>query len=121
MRHLWGFWFGAMISLALAVEAKPVTVRGVVVDSACAYIKDVKAKVDPECAAACARAGSPLIILADDGKLYLPIAEVMPATSQNPALLEFAGKRVVATGKVYERGGSRAIVLSKVEAEPAAK
>ena len=119
MRHLWGLGLAAMISLAVAAEPKPVTVRGVVVDSACAFVKDLKAKVDPECAAACARAGSPLIILADDGKLYLPIAEVMPATSQNPALLEFAGKRVVATGKVYERGGSRAIVLSKVEAEAA--
>jgi hypothetical protein len=41
----------------------------------------------------------------------------MPATSQNDKLLPFAGKRVVASGKVYERGGSKALLIEKIEAE----
>jgi hypothetical protein len=41
----------------------------------------------------------------------------MPATSQNEKPLPFAAQRLVASGKVYERGGSRALVIAKVEAE----
>jgi hypothetical protein len=41
----------------------------------------------------------------------------MPAEGQNERLMEFAGKRVVVTGKVYQRAGSRAIVIAKVQAE----
>ena len=105
----------------MAAEPKKATINGFVVDSACAFVKNLKNKVDANCAAACARAGSPLLIMADDGTLYWPIAEVMPAANQNPRLMEFAGKRVTATGKVYDRGGSRAIALDKVELEASAK
>jgi hypothetical protein len=35
---------------------------------------------------------------------------------QNKKLLPFAGKRVTATGKLYTRGGSTAIVIEKIEA-----
>ena len=108
-------------AVAMAAEPKKATVNGFVVDSACAFVKDLKNKVDANCAVACARAGSPLLIMADDGALYWPIAEVMPAANQNPRLMEFAGKRVAVSGKVYERGGSRAIAIEKIELEPSAK
>lgn len=70
-----------------------------------------------ECAQACAKAGSPLVILADNGSIYWPTTDAMPATSQNDKLLPFAGKRVVASGKEYERGGSKAQLIEKIEAE----
>jgi hypothetical protein len=99
-----------------AQDKAAATVKGYVLDSACAFVKNLKKPISPDCAVACAKAGSPLAILADDGKLYLPISNTMPATGQNEQLLKYAGQRVAATGRVYEKGGSRAIVIDKIEA-----
>lgn len=93
-----------MVASALAGgEGKSTTVKGYVLDSACAFIQDLKRPISTECALACAKAGSPLVILADDGTIYWPIPTAMPATSQNPLLMKFAGKKVTASGKVFER------------------
>ena len=35
----------------------------------------------------------------------------------NDRLLPFAGRKVTASGKVFERGGSSAIVIEKIEAQ----
>ena len=106
--------------LAVAVfaaedSAKSVTVKGYVLDSACAFTKGLKKPISSECAVACAKAGSPLVILAPGGTIYWPIADSTPSTSQNDKLLPFAGKQVTVSGKVFERGGSKAIVISKIE------
>jgi hypothetical protein len=106
--------------LAVAVfaaedSAKSVTVKGYVLDSACAFTKGLKKPISAECAVACAKAGSPLVILAPSGTIYWPIADTTPSTSQNDKLLPFAGKQVTVSGKVFERGGSKAIVISKIE------
>ena len=63
-----------------------------VLDSACAIIKGLKKPIRSACAVACARKGSPLAILLDNGALYWPIADTMPADGQNERLLPFAGK-----------------------------
>jgi len=97
------------------------TVQGYVIDSACTFIKNLKKPISPDCAVACAKVGSPLVIQSDDGVIYWPISGTMPATGQNERLMEFAGKKVVATGKIYSKGGSHAIVIEKVEAAPAGK
>lgn len=102
-------------------EGKPASVKGYVLDSACAFIKDLKKPVSKECALACAKAGSPLVILADDGTLYWPISESMPATGQNDRLLKFAGQKVVASGKVFDKGGSRALLIENIAAVPGGK
>lgn len=101
----------------LRAESRAATVKGYVIDSACTFTKGLKKPVSAECAQACAKAGSPLVILADNGSIYWPTTDAMPATSQNDKLLPFAGRRVVASGKVYERGGSKALVIEKIEAE----
>jgi hypothetical protein len=90
-------------------------VSGFVLDSACAFTKNLAKPISRECAVSCANAGSPLVILADDGTIYWPIADTIPATGQNAKLLPFAGQKVSARGKVYERGGSHAIVIEKLE------
>jgi len=94
---------------------KPITVKGYVLDSACAFTKGLKKPVSRECATACAKAGSPLVILTDDGTIYWPIVDTTPASGQNERLLPFAGQKVTATGKVFQRGGSSALVIEKVE------
>jgi hypothetical protein len=92
------------------------TVKGYVLDSACAFTKGLSKPISSECAVACAKAGSPLVILTSAGTLYWPISDATPAVGQNARLMEFAGKMVVVKGKVYQRSGSRAIVISSVEA-----
>ena len=61
------------------------------------------------------------MILAADGTIYWPISRAMPATGQNSRLLKFAGQKVIANGKVFERSGSRALVIEKIGAAPASK
>ena len=97
--------------------SQSVNLKGYVLDSACAFTKNLKKPISPECAVACAKAGSPLVILADNGTIYWPISDAMPAKGQNERLLEYAGKRVIVTGKVYQRAGSRAVVIATIRAE----
>ena len=95
--------------------AKTTTVKGYVLDSACAFTKGLKKPISAECAMACAKAGSPLVILSSTGTIYWPIADTTPSSSQNDKLLPYAGKTVTASGKVFQRGGSTAIVITKIE------
>ena len=107
------------VALALwAADSKPssLTVEGFVLDSACAFTKNLKKPISADCATACAKAGSPLVILTDDGTIYWPIAKATPFSGQNARLLPFAGQRVVAKGEVFERGGSRALAIETIEA-----
>ena len=96
---------------------KTVTVKGYVLDSACAFTKGLKKPISSECATACAKAGSPLVILTDNGTIYWPIADTTPSSGQNEKLLPFAGQRVTASGKVFQRGGSSALVIEKIQAQ----
>ena len=72
--------------------------------------------ISKDCAIACAKAGSPLVILADDGIIYWPIADTTPSSGQNDKLMPFAGQKVTASGKLFERGGSKALVVEKIDA-----
>jgi hypothetical protein len=113
----------ALLAVAFAASGngKPDTIKGYVLDSACAFTKNLKKPISPECAVACAKAGSPLVILSDDGTIYWPISDATPSSGQNDKLLPFAGQKVTATGKVFERGGSRAVVIDKVESMASSK
>jgi len=106
---------------SLAADAPTITVKGYVLDSACAFTKGLDKPISKQCAISCANAGSALVILAEDGTIYWPIADTTPSSGQNPKLLPYAGDKVVAMGKVYQRGGSKAIVIEKIEAQAAAK
>ena len=100
---------------AIGEAGKSMTIKGYVLDSACAFTKGLKKPVSAECAIACAKSGSPLVVLTTAGTIYWPIADTTPSTSQNDKLLPYAGKEVTVSGKVFQRGGSTAIVISKVE------
>jgi hypothetical protein len=105
----------SVVAAAAAGNGKPVTVKGYVLDSACAFTKNLDKPISADCARACAKAGSPLVILADDGTVYWPIADTTPATGQNDKLIKFAGQKVTATGKLFQRGGSSALVVENLE------
>ena len=111
-----------IIALAVSIfcfgeanKPEQITLHAYVLDSACAFTKDLKKPISESCARECAKAGSPLVILSDAGEIYWPISEKTPAEGQNARLLPFAGKKVNVTGRVYSRGGSKAIVIDKIE------
>ena len=101
-------------SAAAAAKSKQVTVTGWVVDSACAYTKGIEKPISAACARACARKGSPLVVLLDDGTILVPISSKIPATSQNAKLLPYAGKHVTVTGEDYIRNGSHGLVIETI-------
>ena len=119
-------WLGSMlIAATFAASSNPAgktaTVKGYVLDSACAFTKGLKKPISGECATACAKAGSPLVILTDNGTIYWPIADSTPSSGQNEKLLPFAGQMVTASGKIFQRGGSSAIAIEKIEPLPSQK
>ena len=116
---------GITLALVLAIgidvgraEGKSSTVKGYVLDSACALTKNLSKPISADCAVACAKAGSPLVILADDGTIYWPVSDTssLPAKGQNDRVMPFAGQKVTAQGTVYTKGGSHGIVIEKIEA-----
>ena len=109
----------AFVGVAFAAGndvGEAVHIKGYVLDSACAFTKGLKKPISKECATTCAKAGSPLVILGNNGTIYWPIADSTPSVGQNGKLLPFAGQMVSATGKVFHRGGSSALVIEKIEA-----
>jgi hypothetical protein len=112
-------WLPCLLASSLLIgapeKATHKSVTGWVLDSACAFTKGLTKPISRECAIACAKNGSPLVLLQDDGTVYWPISESMPAIGQNERLLPFAGKRVTASGKLFTRGGSQALVIEKID------
>lgn len=97
-----------------ADKGTPITINGWVLDSACAYTKGLDKPISTTCAKECAKNGSPLVILRDDGTIFMPIDDKTPSASQNPKLLPFAGERVTIVGKDYVRNGSHGLVIEKI-------
>ncbi|HLZ90509.1 MAG TPA: hypothetical protein VKQ28_02250 [Candidatus Acidoferrum sp.] len=108
-------------AVVLRGQQKSISVEGYVLDSACAFTKSLEKPISRECALKCAKAGSPLVILSDDGAIYWPIAASTPSTGQNARLMKYAGGRVTVKGKVYDRGGSHALVIEEIAEAPAKK
>lgn len=126
----WVFLLGMMMALAGTAIAqsksdtsaeetsgtKNVTVEGLIRDLACP-IQNKKATatdLNLDCAIACAKAGSPLILLTKTGDIYFPITDQMPDADQHDKLMPYIGKYVRVTGTVFERNGTRAIVIQKM-------
>jgi hypothetical protein len=117
----------AMLWLAVAIAVpgigqngntgKAISLGGWVIDSSCAYTKGLQKPISVECAKACAKNGSPLVILRDDGAIFLPIDSKTPASSQNTKLLPFAGEHVKVSGTEYARGDSHAIVIASIASD----
>ena len=114
-RNILAFTFVGVSGFGVAaVQGAEITVSGWVIDSACAYTKGLDKPIGVACAKACAKNGSPLVILRDDGTIFLPIDSKTPSSSQNSKLMPFAGEHVTVTGKDYVRNGSHAVVIEKI-------
>ena len=108
----------ACASLLLAAEDVPTkTIEGYVRDSGCVHrFHEVVKPLPNGCLEACVRAGSPLVILSKNEEVFHLISPEMPDVDIRAKLLPFAGKLVKVTGKVYDRGGSKAIAVEHIEA-----
>jgi hypothetical protein len=101
---------------ASASQSSKVTIEGLVRDIACPIQNPAATATEfnLQCALECARRGSPLVIQTKAGVLYIPISDSMPDTDQRKKLMPFVGKFVRARGTVFERKGTRAIVVSEI-------
>jgi len=93
------------------------TIEGLVRDVACP-IQNLDANatgMGGKCVQDCVKGGSPLVILTQDGRLYFPISAKMPDTDQRHELMPFVGKYVRASGIVFERTGTHAIVITEIK------
>jgi hypothetical protein len=100
--------------------ARVVAIQGLIRDVACP-IQNKKAssrEFNLQCAIDCAKLGSPLILLTDNGTIYTPISSSMPDEDQRKRLMPFAGKYVQVRGQVYERRGTHAIVIQDIKELP---
>ena len=93
------------------------TIEGLVRDVACPIqnLDNHATSLSLKCTEDCVRGGSPLVILTQDGQLYFPISAKMPDTDQRKQLMPFVGKYVRASGIVFERTGTHAIVITEIK------
>jgi hypothetical protein len=97
-------------------DAPTTSIVGYVRDSGCVHrFHEVVKPLPNGCLEACVKAGSPLVILSKDEQVLHPVSAEMPDVDVRSKLLPFAGKLVKITGKVYDRGGSKAITLERIE------
>jgi hypothetical protein len=94
-------------------QPKTITILSEPVDPACYMSQGLKGESHKACAVACHKAGQSLALLSEDGLLFFTI-EAKPGTSPDEALVPFIGAKVKVTGKVFESGGAKAIVVEKV-------
>jgi len=112
---------GASMLLFAQDRGGSIKVTGWVLDSACAYTKGLDKPIGVACAKECAKNGSPLVILRDDGTIFIPIDGATPSHLQNPRLMPFAGEHVTVVGKDYVRNGSHGLVIDTIVKQASGK
>ena len=93
------------------------TIEGLVRDVACPIqnLDNHATSMSSKCVRDCVNGGSPLVILTKDGRLYFLISAKMPDTDQRHVLMPYVGKYVRASGIVFERTGTHAIVITEIK------
>ena len=111
-----------VVALAAPALAKTETVKGKIVDVSCYNMdkannvgKDHKMpKGDtPDCAIGCAKAGRPMAILTDDGKVYELTGGL--AADKNAKIVPHVAHVVEVTGDVTEKDGKMMIAADSVK------
>jgi hypothetical protein len=95
--------------------AKTETIKGKIVDETCYKMDKSNAAVDhkmpkgdtKDCAIGCAKAGRPMAILTDDGKVYELAGGL--AAEKNAKIVPHVGHTVEVTGDVMEHDGKMMI------------
>ncbi len=108
---------------AMKKAGKEMTVSGEVVEVSCYLAHGDKGMGSDHqsCAEACAKAGSPLGILTEKGKLYVSLLPDDHQSGPNAILMDHIAHKVTATGLVRSKGGVEGMMITKVEEAEAAK
>ena len=116
MRNVISMVAGAAFVAALAIPAfaADMTVKGEVVDIACATSKKDAGKGDAHaaCAMTCAKSGQPVGLLTADA-IYTVTGDY--AANKNAKLLDFVAKKVIMTGEVTEKDGVKSINVKSIK------
>ncbi|MSO61447.1 MAG: hypothetical protein EXQ50_05050 [Acidobacteria bacterium] len=116
MRNVTSMIAGAafVAALAMPVFAADMTVKGEVVDIACATGKKEAGKGDAHaaCAMTCAKSGQPVGVLTADA-IYTVTGDY--AANKNAKLLDFVAKKVIVTGEVTESDGVKSINVKSIK------
>jgi hypothetical protein len=111
-----------VVALGVPTFAKTETVKGKIVDVSCYTMdkannagKDHKMpKGDtPDCAIGCAKAGRPMAILTDDGKVYELTGGL--AADKNAKIVPHVAHTVEVTGDVTEKDGKMSIASDSLK------
>ncbi len=117
MRNMISLVAAAVFATAMALPsfAADVTVKGEVVDIACATSKGAGGRGDGHaaCAMSCARRGQPVGLLNDEA-IYEITGDF--AANNNAKLLDFVAKSVTVTGEVTEQGGKKLLNIKSIKA-----
>jgi type 1 fimbria pilin len=108
-----GACFGAAISTPMF--AADMTVKGEVVDVACALTKGDAGKGEGHaaCAMSCAKGGRTVGILTADDVIFEVTGDY--AAHNNARLLDFVAKKVEVTGEVSERSGKKLMAVKAIK------
>ena len=99
-------------------DGKAARIVGYLRDAACVHrFHEVMKPLPNGCVEACVRAGSPLVVLTKNDEVYHPISTEIPDRDVRQKLLPYAGKLVKIQGHVYDRDGSKAITVERIEVE----
>jgi hypothetical protein len=116
MRKLISMAAGAafVVSLVMPVLAADMTVKGEVVDIACATKLKEKGHGPGHagCTMDCAKKGQPVGILTADA-VYTVTGDY--AANKNAKLLDFVAKNVIVTGEVTEKDGQKMINVKSIK------
>jgi len=116
MRNVLSMMAAASFVAALAVPAfaADMTLKGEVVDIACATSKKEAGKgaAHATCAMVCAKKGQPVGILTADA-IYTVTGDYTANT--NAKLLDFVAKNVIVTGAVTEKDGVKSINVKSIK------
>jgi hypothetical protein len=124
MRKIYAGLMAAAFVVALSAPAfaKTETVKGKIVDVSCFNMdkannagKDHKMpKGDtPDCATSCAKAGRPMAVLTDDGKVYELTGGL--AADKNAKIVPHVAHTVEVTGDVTEKDGKMVIAADSLK------
>jgi hypothetical protein len=116
MRNVISMLSGAALvaALVMPVFAADMTVKGEVVDIACATDKKDagKGEAHAACALSCAKRGQPVGILTADA-IYTVTGDY--TANKNAKLLDFVAKKVIVTGEVTEKDGVKSINVKSIK------
>lgn len=112
---LFGLALGAIVLFGAGLSAETKTITGSLIDTQC-HLKQGAEKATAaghaDCAAACAKKGVPLVVISGSDAYYVTGDWT---ANKNEKLIEFAGKKVVATGNVTEKDGKTSIDIASIK------